>query len=95
MKPALTGIFAGAVLCGISLAQDAAPQQNSAPPQGQPRSVTTQSAQPGLGQARTPRVAPGSVIPGQLTKTIDAQFADARVDARWAAGDLARREGPL
>jgi len=80
MKRFLTGIFAGVVFSGISLAQDATPAPpNSAAPQGQQTSPTTQSpatsqsaSQPASG---TPRIAPGSVIPVQLTKSVDAKKA--------------------
>ncbi len=80
MRTLLTGVFAGVVLCGISLAQDATPPPpNGAAPQGQQSAPTTQSpatsqpaSQPASG---TPRIAPGSVIPVQLTKSVDAKKA--------------------
>jgi len=80
MKTLLTGVFAGVVLCGISLAQDATPPPpNGTTPQDQRSSPTTQS--PGTSQpasqpaSGTPRIAPGSVIPVQLTKSVDAKKA--------------------
>jgi hypothetical protein len=77
MKTLLTGIFAGAVLCGAALAQDATPSQtNGSVPQGQPNPATTQSEPSSSGQASgSIRIAPGSVIPVRLTKTIDAKKA--------------------
>jgi hypothetical protein len=70
MKTLLTGIITGVVLCAISAAQDATPapvnpaRQNPAAAQPQPASP------PASGSLR---IAPGSVIPVQLTKTIDAK----------------------
>lgn len=80
MKTLLTGIFAGAMLCGASLAQDATPSQtNGTAPQSQPNpATTTQSEVLSSGQASgsgTIRIAPGSIIPVQLTKTVDAKKA--------------------
>ena len=80
MKKLLTGVFAGVALCGISLAQDATPPPpNGAASQSQQSAPTTQSpatsqpaSQPASG---TPRIAPGSVIPVQLTKSVDAKKA--------------------
>jgi hypothetical protein len=77
MKFFLTGILAGAALCGVSFAQDATPSQTpGAVPQNQPNLPTTESAQSSAGPASGAlRIAPGSVIPVQLTKTIDAKKA--------------------
>src|SRR5260370_1763526 len=74
MKTLLTGI-AGMVLCGLALAQETTPPQtNSAAPQDQQSPVTSPSAQASSGQASwAPRLAPGSIIPAQLTKSIDAK----------------------
>ena len=83
MKMFLTGIISALVVtCGLSVAQDTLPappdsaapqeQQNPAPPQA------TQSApaHPDTAQTNTgPRVAPGSVIPVTLSKSIDAKKA--------------------
>jgi hypothetical protein len=57
----------GAVLCGLCLAQDA--RQAPAPPARQAQSAP--SGQP----AGPPRIAAGSVIPVELTKTVDAKKA--------------------
>jgi hypothetical protein len=75
MKAALTGIFAGVVLCGASLAQDATqPRMTSTAPQNQQNPATAQSAQSSAEQLHgSPRIAPGSVIPVQLMKSIDAK----------------------
>jgi hypothetical protein len=75
MKALLIGIFAGAVLCGASLAQNATqPSTNDTMPQSQQNPATTQSAQSSSEPAsQAPRIAPGSVIPIELTKSIDAK----------------------
>ncbi len=80
MKTLLTGIFAGAMLCGVCLAQDATPSQNndSVSPGQQSPATTTQAEPASSGQASGTgniRIAPGSIIPVQLTKTIDAKKA--------------------
>lgn len=101
MKTFLTEIFAVVALCGISLAQEPTPPTNGRAPQGQ-QSLATSSAsatatQPGAPQASSsPRIAPGSVIPVRLTKSIDAKKAktgeqvEAKVtqDLKAANGDL-------
>jgi hypothetical protein len=75
MKQRLTEIFAGMLLCAVSLAQDTTPlPPHGTSPQDQESPVATQASQPSSGQTRTaPRIAPGSVIPVQLTRTIDAK----------------------
>ena len=69
-------LLSGALLCAASFAQSAPSAQTpSAPPaqpEGQPASPSPAQAEQ---QAATPRIAPGSVIPVQLTKTIDAKKA--------------------
>jgi hypothetical protein len=74
MKTLLFQILAGVVLCGFSLAQDTpAPRANS-PAQPSQQIPAAQSDQSNSGQAtEAPRIAPGSVIPVQLTKTVDAK----------------------
>jgi len=80
MKLFLTGILAAiALLCTFSIAQDttSAPTSPATPPAAQ-APVPTQSAPVSTPQASTPtRIAPGSVIPVQLTKSIDAKKAKA------------------
>lgn len=71
-------------MCGFSLTLGATAQQTNAPAQPNQQVPATQSDQvrsdqsnPGQSNAGTPtgepRIAPGSVIPVQLTKTIDAK----------------------
>jgi hypothetical protein len=73
-----TGLFAALVLCGTALAQTATPSPTTqtAPSSTQPASgqVAAPTASPADSQASN-RIAPGSVIPVQLTKTIDAKKA--------------------
>jgi len=79
MKTVCIGIFSGALLLAVALAQD-----NAAPPPGSPPSNPASSppaqqrpqAQPAETQ-RIMRIAPGSVLPVSLTKTIDAKKAKA------------------
>jgi hypothetical protein len=82
MKKLLMGIVAGAVVCAGALAQDTPPasQDQTGPPAAasQPQSAT--KAAPGdpahaASATNTPGIAPGSVIPVQLTKTVDAKKA--------------------
>lgn len=78
MNRVLITFFATALLCGSLMAQ--APQPNSANmPQaqsaGQPATASA-PANTGAAPANTPpRLAPGSVLPVQLTKSIDAKKA--------------------
>ena len=73
-----TGLFAALVLCGTALAQTATPSATTqtAPSSTQPASgqVAAPTASPADSQASN-RIAAGSVIPVQLTKTIDAKKA--------------------
>ncbi len=67
-----------ALVSGAALAQDTSPNpSNAGTSQTRPAGAQPQiPAQPGASQAQTtgtPRIAPGSVIPVQLTKTIDAK----------------------
>jgi len=76
MKKLLTGIFAAvALLCSLAIAQDPTPKAtNSSAPQTQQNPVPAQAAPTSAAQASaTPRIAPGSIIPVQLTKSIDAK----------------------
>jgi hypothetical protein len=97
MKIFLRGMISALVLCGLSLAQDANPAQpGGVPPQQQ--SPAAPPASPSVqDQANTaPRIAPGSVIPVQLTKGIDAKKAksgdavEARVtqDMKTSGGEV-------
>jgi len=82
MKTFFPGIFAAiALLCGFSIAQDTTTPAATSPaaPQAQQNPAPTQSAPASSAQAAsTPagansKIAPGSVIPVQLTKSIDAK----------------------
>ena len=72
MKILLTGIFAVLSLGYFSVAQDATPA-TSAAPQAQQQTPTPAQPSPGSAQAGASRIAPGSVIPVQLTKSIDVK----------------------
>jgi hypothetical protein len=70
MAKFLSGIALVVALSSLSLAQ------SSAVPQSNDRTNNaTQSASPPASQSATPRIAPGSVIPVQLTTTVDAKKA--------------------
>lgn len=87
MKAFLTGTIAVAVLCGVSMAQDPAsappdagpspsqrPVQTLPTPQSQPAPAASQAQQSASAPASGGiHIAPGSVIPVQLTKSIDAK----------------------
>lgn len=73
MKTFSIWISAGMLLCGFSLAQNTTPPQSNGT-----NTATTPSAQSSTTQpSDAPRIAPGSVIPVQLTKSIDAKKAKA------------------
>src|SRR6476469_1568280 len=86
-----------ALMCGGALAQSASPSPNSGTPQPQAQSSTppnsAQSATPGQ---QPTHVAPGSVIPVQLTKTVDAKkaktgdevVAKVTMDMKTQSGDV-------
>jgi hypothetical protein len=75
MRTLLTGLVVGLILCCVSLAQITPPAQtNDTAPQGQRCPMTTQTVPSSSGRAgEALRIAPGSVIPVQLTKSIDAK----------------------
>jgi hypothetical protein len=95
MKTLFFGIVAGAILCAVSLAQEASPSQTDPAPQDQQNPPTTQSEQPSAEQASL-RLTPGSIIPVQLTKTIDAKKAKAgdQVEAN-VTQDLTTQNGAV
>ena len=67
------GIIAGFALCSFAAAQDStASQPDNAAPENQ--QTQAQPAQSELSRS-VPRIAPGSVIPVRLTKTVDAKKA--------------------
>lgn len=89
-----------ALICGVALAQSTTPSSanpGAPPPQSQP-ATQGNSPQPGHeGQAARPtRIAPGSVIPVQLTKTVDAKkaksgdqvLAKVTMDMKTQTGDV-------
>ncbi len=67
------------LMCAASLAQSTPPAtaRDAAQPQTPATTAPQAPAQPVAGQpqAGTPRIAPGSIIPVQLTKTVDAKKA--------------------
>jgi hypothetical protein len=74
MKTLLFQILAGVVLCGFSLAQGTTAPPANTPARPSQQIPAAQSDQSNSGQATdAPRIAPGSVIPVQLTKTVDAK----------------------
>src|SRR5438270_13405488 len=65
-----------ALMCGVALAQSASPSSNSGTPQPQAQPGTPQSAAQSATTGQHPTsVAPGSVIPVQIKKTIEAKKA--------------------
>ncbi len=84
MKNILMSVLAGALFAGIAVGQQpessgansqaAPPAQTPAPPQQQMAPPTSNSSQNAANSAN-PRVAPGSVLPVTLTKTVDAKKA--------------------
>jgi hypothetical protein len=89
-----------ALLCGVALAQSATPSSTSGAPQTQAQPSATQNSPQSAttpSQAQHPtRVAPGSVIPVQLTKTVDAKkaktgdevVAKVTMDMKTQSGDV-------
>jgi hypothetical protein len=95
MKLILTGVFLTAALFGISAAQDSTPNGATAPQDRNP--VPSQAAPSSPGQQNTnTKIAPGSVIPVQLTKSLDAKKAKTgdEVDAEVTA-DLKAENGDI
>jgi hypothetical protein len=74
MKTFLAAVaFTGALMCGAALAQNASPSPTAPNPQ---RPETQTTSQPtAIAASQAPRIAPGSVIPVELTKTVDAKKA--------------------
>jgi len=69
-------IFMAAILSGAAMACVCAAQTSATPaaPQAQATTTPTQAGQPNASQTtKINRIAPGSIIPVQLTKTIDAK----------------------
>jgi hypothetical protein len=72
MKTVLIGMFSGALLLAVAAAQNTAVPAPSSSASNPPTSTST-PATPGTQQVA--RIAPGSVLPVSLTKTIDAKKA--------------------
>jgi hypothetical protein len=97
MKLILTGVFLTTALFGISAAQDSTPNGATAPQAQNP--IPSQAAPSSSGQPTTNtniKIAPGSVIPVQLTKSIDVKKAKTgdEVDAQVTA-DLKAENGDI
>lgn len=74
MKSIWNSILLGLLVCAFCAAQDATTPANSTGTQAQQAPANTQPGQAGQQPANGPhRIAAGSVIPVQLTKTIDAK----------------------
>lgn len=95
MKTILIGFVAAALWCVPGLSQDTTPPSGAAPQDQQ--SPATPSAAPSSRPASPAlRVAPGTVIPVQLTKTIDAKKAKSgdEVQAK-VTGDMRNPSGEV
>ena len=86
-----------ALICGVALAQNASPSSNSSTPQNQAQPSASQTSPQSGSPAQHPtKVAPGSVIPVQLTKTVDAKkaktgdevVAKVTMDMKTQSGDV-------
>jgi len=89
MRKLIPGILVGVVFCALSLAQETTPpSSNETVPQAQ--------ESPAQSGAPVSLIAPGSVIPVQLTRTVDARKAmpGDEVEARITQ-DLTARNGEL
>jgi hypothetical protein len=72
MAKIFTGIVMAVAFASLSFAQSAAPSQTNNGSNGAP---PAQTESPATTQTGAPRIAPGSVIPVQLTSTLDAKKA--------------------
>jgi hypothetical protein len=86
-----------ALICGVALAQSSSPSSNAGTPQPQAQPSAPQTSPQSGAEAQHPtRVAPGSVIPVQLTKTVDAKkaktgdevVAKVTMDMKTQSGDV-------
>lgn len=86
-----------ALICGVALAQSASPSPTSGTPPPQAQPSAPQNSPQSASQAQHPtRIAPGSVIPVQLTKTVDAKkaktgdevVAKVTMDMKTQSGDV-------
>jgi hypothetical protein len=97
MKALRSGIISAIVICGTSLAQSATPAQTRGATGNQQAPMPAQSTQAANGQgSETPRIAPGSVIPVELTKSVDAKKVKAgdQIEAK-VTQDLKTGSGEL
>ena len=67
------GILAGALFCGLCLAQQATQHPSTEASQQGQQTATPPSQTNPQASTDTPPIAPGSVIPVKLTKTVDAK----------------------
>lgn len=103
MRVLLIAVFSGAILCGAALAQQTPTTDPQMPRSDEQPSQPTQqgqsSAQPSTAQpngANHMKIAPGSVIPVQLSKTVDAKkvktgdevVATVTMDMKTNSGDV-------
>lgn len=86
-----------ALICGVALAQSTSPSSTPSTAQPQTQPSATQNSAQAAPQAQHPtHVAPGSVIPVQLTKTVDAKkaktgdevVAKVTMDMKTQSGDV-------
>jgi hypothetical protein len=96
MKNVFKATVLMALMCGVSLAQNPTPSSNSGTPQPQAQTTAPQTSQSAKPAQHPTRIAPGSVIPVQLTKTVDAKkaktgdevVAKVTMDMKTQSGDV-------
>jgi hypothetical protein len=93
MRISFITVIALSMLCCFSVAQESKPSPSEP---AAPKAQQTQAQPSQTGQSATTRVAPGSVIPVQLTKTIDAKKVKTgeEVDAK-VTQDLKTQSGQV
>ena len=96
MKTLLFGVVAAALFCVLGLAQDTTPPSVTAPQDQQSPSAAPSAAPSSMPSSPALRIAPGTVIPVQLTKTIDAKKAKSgdEVQAK-VTGDMKNQSGEV
>lgn len=80
MRNAITAFFLGVLLCGPSIAQNTPPASGNEPasqpqPSAPARQPASAATQPATSASNPLKIAPGSVLPVQLQKTVDAKKA--------------------
>jgi hypothetical protein len=96
MKNVFKATVLMALMCGVALTQNASPSSNSGTPQPQAQTSAPQTSQSAMAAQHPTRIAPGSVIPVQLTKTVDAKkaktgdevVAKVTMDMKTQSGDV-------